>query len=76
MFTPSNKLIQHLVKTGKMKPIGLQHFGGKQYFYIPDECEYKGRFNGNFHIEDYEELAKTLIWMTNEEIENIMNNKI
>ena len=76
MFTPSNKIIQHLVKTGKIKPEGLEHFGGKQYFYIPDEVEYKGRFNGNFLPEDREIIAKTIIWMTDEEIENIMNNKI
>ena len=68
MWTPSNKIIQHLVKTGKIKPTGLAHFGGKQYFYIPDEGEYKGRFNGNINLE---ELGKIITWMTDEEIENI-----
>ena len=76
MFTPSNKIIQHLVKTGKFNLKGLPHFGGKQYFYVPDEGEYKGRFNGNFLPEDREELAKIIIWMTDEEIDNIMNNRI
>ena len=76
MFTPSNKIIQHLVKTGKIKPGGLQHFGGKQYYYIPDEGEYAGRFNGNFHPDDRDEIGKIITWMTDEEIQNIINNKI
>jgi hypothetical protein len=73
MWTPSNKIIQHLVKTGKINPTGLVHFGGKQYFYIADEGEYKGRFSGNI---DREELGKIITWMTNEEIESIMTKKI
>lgn len=70
MWTPSNKIIQHLVKTKKINPIGLAHFGGKQYFYIPDEGEYKGRFHGNINCD---ELGKIITRMTDEEIEQILN---
>ena len=65
MWTPSNKIIQHLVETGKIKPTGLAHFGGKQYFHITDD----GHFGGNINCE---ELGKIITWMTDEEIELIL----
>ena len=65
MWTASNKIIQHLIETGQIKPKGLQHYGGKHYFYVTDD----GHFGGNINCE---ELGKIITWMRNEEIELIL----
>jgi hypothetical protein len=59
----SNKIIQYLVKVGKIEPKGLPHFGGKQFIYKSGNTT---DWEGNINIM---KLGEIIYDMTDEDIE-------
>lgn len=62
----SNKIIQWLVKEGKLEPKGLPHHGGEHYVYENENDEW----GGNIRLE---KLGKAIYDLTDDEIDNILN---
>ena len=64
----SNKIIQHLVKTGKLSHGGLPHYGGKQTIYQSGKTD---KWEGNINLF---ELGEILFDMTDDEVEKLVDN--
>ena len=62
----SNKIIQYLVKTGKIEATGLPHFGGKQYIYKSVD---NSGLEGNINIM---KLGEVIYDMTDEDIQLLL----